>query len=262
MLDVTYYGNAAFAIASAGTTVLVDPYLTDSEECPWDASEVIDREDPDAVCVTHAAFDHVGDAPALARDEGLPVLTDPATARYLRSEGVPADRITSVIWGMTAEVGDLSIRILETRHASIHEDDEEFVSGVPLSFLIRTGADGAAPGDDAGAAGTNTSVYHMGDTSLFRDLETYGDLHDPDVVLVGVGQAYDAAAEADGPITPRISELSTEEAVLATRWLGADRAVPMHYVGDERERFLDAMADAGDVPEAVPLDPGESLRVE
>lgn len=261
MLDVTYYGNAAFSIASPETTVLVDPYLTDSAECPWDAGEVLDREQPDACCVTHAAFDHVGDAPALARDDGLPVLTDPATARLLRSEGVPEERITSVIWGMAAEVGDLSIRVLETRHASIHETDEELVSGVPLSFLIRHEGDSASP-DSPHSTGARGGVYHMGDTSIFRDLETYGQLHDPDVVLVGVGQAYDAAAESAGPITPRISELSTDEAVLATRWLGADRAVPMHYVNDERERFLDAMADAEDVPEPVPLDPGESLRVE
>jgi L-ascorbate metabolism protein UlaG (beta-lactamase superfamily) len=247
MLDVTYYGNATFAIASPETTVLVDPYLTDNEECPWDAGEVLDREEPDALCVTHAAHDHVGDAAELAREADVPVLTEPATARYLRSEGVPEERITSVIWGMEAEIGDLSIRVLETRHASIREVGDELVSGVPLSFLFREG---------------NTSVYHMGDTSIFRDLETYGDLHDPDVVLVGVGQAYDAPAESEGPVTPRISELTTEEAVLATRWLDADRAVPMHYVNDERERFLEAMADAEGVPEAVPLDPGESLRVE
>ena len=247
MLDVTYYGNAAFSIASEETTVLVDPYLTGNEECPWDADEVLDREEPDALCVTHAAHDHVGEAAELAREEGIPVLTEPATARYLRSEGVPDDRTTSVIWGMEAEVGDLSVRVLETRHASIREVEGELVSGVPLSFLLRN---------------EDRSVYHMGDTSIFRDLETYGDLHDPDVVLVGVGQAYDAPAESEGPITPRISELSTEEAVLATRWLGADRAVPMHYVNDEREQFVEAMADAEDVPEAVPLDPGGSLRVE
>jgi len=261
VLDVTYYGNAAFSIASAETTVLVDPYLTDNGECPWVASEVLDREDPDACCVTHAAFDHVGDAAELARDERVPVLADPATARYLRSEGVPDDRITSVVWGMEAEIGDLSVRVLETRHASIWEDDDEFVSGVPLSFLFRD--DGGLDRDAApGGAESTASVYHMGDTSIFRDLETYGDLHDPDVVLVGVGQAYDAPAAADGPITPRISELSTGEAVLATRWLDADRAVPMHYVNDERQRFLDAMADAEGVPDPAPLDPGESLRVE
>ena len=262
MLDVTYYGNAAFAVASAGTTVLVDPYLTENEECPWDAGEVLDREDPDAVCVTHAAYDHVGDAAELARDGGLPVLTEPATARYLRSEGVPEDRITSVVWGMEAEIDDLSIRVLEARHVSVREVGDELVSGVPLSFLFRSGGEGRSPSDSAAEPHDGDSVYHMGDTSIFRDLETYGDLHAPDVVLVGVGQARDAPAEADGPIVPRISELTTEEAVLATRWLGADRAVPMHYVNDERERFLDAMADADGVAEAVPLDPGESLRVE
>ncbi len=246
MLEVTYYGNATFSVASPSTTALIDPYLTENEECPWDASEVCDRERPDVICVTHAAHDHVGETAELAREEGIPVLTEPATARYLRSEGVPEERVTTVIWGMEAEVGDLSIRVLETRHASIREVGDELVSGVPLSFLLREGG---------------SSVYHMGDTSIFRDLETYGDLHDPDVVLVGVGQAYDAAAEVESPITPRISELTTEEAVLATRWLGADRTVPMHYVHDERDRFLDAMADAEGVSETVPLDPGESIRV-
>ena len=247
MLEITYYGNATFSVASPDTTILVDPYLTGNEECPWDANEVCDREDPDALCVTHAAHDHVGEAAELAREAGIPVLTEPATARYLRSEGVPGERITTVIWGMEAEIGDLSIRVLETRHASIREVGDELISGVPLSFLFhRQGA----------------SVYHMGDTSIFRDLETYGDLHDPDVALVGVGQAYDAAAESTGPITPRISELTTEEAVLATRWLGADRVVPMHYVADERERFLEAMTDAEGVGEPAPLDPGESLRIE
>lgn len=246
MLDVTYYGNAAFSIASGGTTVLIDPYLTANEECPWDAAEVCDREDPDAICVTHAAFDHVGETADLARDDGVPVLTEPATARYLRSEGVPANQITSVVWGMEAEIGEFSIRILETRHASIRELDGDLVSGVPLSFLVRSG---------------ETSVYHMGDTAIFRDLETYGELHDPTVVLVGVGQAYDASVEADGPITHRISELSTEEAVLATQWLDADRAVPMHFVNDEREDFLAAMANTEEAPRSVALDPGQSLRV-
>ncbi len=246
MLEVTYYGNATFSIATPETTVLVDPYLTENDECPWDAETVLDREDPDAVCVTHVAFDHVGEAAELARDHGVEILTEHATARYLRSEGVPEERITTVVWGMEADIGDLSVRILESRHASIAEIDGESVSGVPLSFLFSHDGD---------------SVYHMGDTSIFRDLRTYGELHDPDVVLTGVGQAYDAAARSEGTITRRIFELSTDEAVLATRWLNADRVVPMHYVDDERERFLETLAEAEETAEAVPLDPGESLRV-
>ncbi len=246
MLEVTYYGNATFAIASPTTTVLVDPYLTDNDECPWDAETVLEREEPDAVCVTHVAFDHVGEAAELARDHGLEVLTERATERYLHSQGVPEERITTVVWGMEAEIGDLTVRILESRHSSITEIGDESVTGVPLSFLFTHDGD---------------SVYHMGDTSIFRDLRTYGELHDPDVVLTGVGQAYDAAARSDGTITRRIFELSTEEAVLATRWLNADRVVPMHYVNDERDRFLEALSDAEDVAEAAPLDPGESLRV-
>jgi hypothetical protein len=35
----------------------------------------------------------------------------------------------------------------------------------------------------------------------------------------------------------------------------------MHYVHDERDRFVEATIEAEGVPESVPLDPGESIRV-
>lgn len=247
MLEITFYGNATFSLSSASTTVIVDPYLTDNPECPWTVEEVVERERPDAVCVTHVAFDHVGDAPTLASEHGLPVITEPATAHYLRTEGVRERRISQVVWGMEASVGDLAIRVLEARHSSTREIDGTLVTGVPLSFLVRRG---------------NASAYHMGDTSLFRDLETFGDLYDPDVTLIGVGQAFDATAETDGPVTRDISELATDEAVLAAQWIGSERVVPMHYLPDEREQFIRALEAASDAPTAVPLDPGESVRID
>lgn len=244
-LEVTFYGNAAFSISSETTTVLVDPYLTENEECPWTAEEIAERERPDAVCVTHAAFDHVGDTPTLASGDGLPVITEPATRRSLLEAGVSDDTVTEVLWGMRARVGDLTIRALEAHHASVTTVDGALATGVPLSFLVTCG---------------DASVYHMGDTSLFRDIKTFGELYDPDVALLGVGQAYDAAAEADGPVTPDISELSTDEALLAARWAGSDRIVPMHYLPEERDAFVERLgADGG--PTVAPLDPGESIHV-
>lgn len=247
MVRVTYYGNATFAISAGKTTVLVDPYLTDNDECPWDATEVYDRETPDALCVTHVAFDHVGDTAQLATEYTLPVLTEPATVQYLRHEGVTASQLTSVVWGMAATIGDLDIRILETRHASIREVDGTFLSGTPLSFLFVHG---------------DVGVYHLGDTAIFQTLQTFGELYEPNAILLGVGQAYDAPSEDPGPITRRIHELTIEEAVLVTEWLDPEYVIPMHYVQNERAQFLDALETADSAVTPVPLDPGETIHIE
>ena len=247
MLDIVYLGNATFSISSGGTTALIDPYIAENEECPWDVDEVMEREDPDVAFVTHAAHDHLGDALELATEYGLPIATEPASAYYLRANGVPESQVSKVISGMTVDVGDLSVRVLEARHASAIEVNGHMTTGVPLSFMV---------------SGGDSTAYHMGDTSIFSDLKLFGELYEPDVVLIGVGQAYDAAATESKMVPRKISELSTEEAILAATWLGCDRAVPMHYLPDELERFLAQIRERDDAPEAVPLDPGESLSVE
>jgi L-ascorbate metabolism protein UlaG (beta-lactamase superfamily) len=201
---------------------------------------------PDAICVSHIAWDHVGDTATIAAEYSLPVITEPATKFFLEYHGIPEDQIHLGIWGMEAFVGELSIRILEAHHESFTELEGHLLTGHPLSFLVSNG---------------ETAVHHLGDTSLFRDLRTYGELYEPDAAMIGVGQAYDAAARVDGPVTRNIAELTTEEAVLATKWLGVDAAVPMHCLPDEERAFVDEMGANSDAPEAVALEPGESLTV-
>lgn len=244
--SVTYYGNAVCSIALGADTVLVDPYISGNDEHDLTVAEVVEAENPDAVLVTHAAHDHIGDAETIAKDYDIPVLTEPAAGHYLEAKGVPAELVTTVVWGMTASVGDLSIRILEAHHVSITEHDGELLSGHPLSFLVSDG---------------DNSVYHMGDTSIFSDLKLVGDRHDPDVICMGVGQAYDAAAEMDERITKNIAELSTDEAVTVAEWIDPESVVPIHYVGDERQAFLEELASSSARAEAVALDVGESLEL-
>lgn len=246
MLTITFLGNAAVAIDDGDAGVLVDPYLADSDEWPGDLDAALDAVGAvDGVLVTHAADDHLGDAPALALEHGLPVVSEPATTHALEAAGVPAEQLSTVVWGQTVDVAGLTVRVLEARHASSTVVDGRLVSGQPASFLVSSGG---------------TSVYHMGDTSIHRDLELFGELYDPDVALLGVGQAYPGEDEAT-PFGRNIAELTTDEAVLAARWVGADTVVPMHYLPAERERFLEAIAADPDVPETVPLDPGESITV-
>jgi L-ascorbate metabolism protein UlaG (beta-lactamase superfamily) len=244
--SLTYYGNAVCSIAFGSDTVLVDPFIAENDEHDLTVAEVVEAEDPSAVLVTHAAFDHVGDAETIAREYDVPVLTEPATGHYLEATGVPEELVTTAAWGMTATVGELSIRVLEAHHVSVTEHEGEFLSGYPVSFLVSDG---------------DRSVYHLGDTSIFSDLQLFGDRHDPDVLCIGVGQAYDAAAELDERITKNVAELSTDEAVTVTEWIDPDHVVPIHYVDDERAAFLDALAASSADAEAAPLAVGESLEL-
>lgn len=248
MLKATFLGNATFGIASETTSVLIDPYISENEECPWTIEEVYEEVGGgsiDALCVTHIGYDHIGDALELALEYETPVITEPATMHFLQKNGVPEEQLSKLGWGLMAEVGDLTVRALEAHHLSSTVMDGNLVTGVPLGFLVT---------DD------DSTIYHPGDTSIFSDLELFGELYEPDATLLGVGQAH-SEADSEGPVTRIIHEFTTEEAVMAARWIGSDKVVPMHYLPAEREAFLDAMEDAEDVPEVVPLEPGESLEV-
>lgn len=251
MLELTYLGNATFGVAGDETALVIDPFITENPECPYDIDESLDLigdgdVDIDAVCVTHLGYDHVGDAVTLAAEYDLPVLTEPGTAHYLRHHDVPDTQITQLAPGMTAHIGTLTVRALTAKHISTTVIDDQLVTGEPLGFLVGDG---------------ERSVYHLGDTALFSDLELFGDRYDPDVALIGVGQAH-SEVDSDGPVTRVIHELTTDEAVTVAQWIDSETVVPMHYLPDERTAFLDAMAAAEDTPTVAPLDPGETLSIE
>lgn len=244
MLTLTYLGNACFEIASDEARIIVDPYLSENDETAYDVDTYLqDGREIDAICVTHLAYDHFGDCPELARTLSVPVITEPAAGYVLQQEGIPEEQVYTIVWGMTATVADLTIRALEAHHISTRTIGHEHVTGLPLSFLVS---------DD------DHTVYHLGDTSIFSDLELFGRLYDPDVALIGVGQARQTPA---GPVQKHIAELSTDEAVLVAEWLDSETVIPMHYLPAERDAFVDAMRSMSAAPAVAPLDPGEEYSL-
>lgn len=244
MLTLTYLGNACFEIAAGSGRLLVDPYLSENDETDYDVDTYLDDGPAlDALCVTHLAYDHFGDCAELARELSVPVITEPAAGYVLERLGIPDEQIYTIVWGMTATVADLTVRALEAHHISTRPLGDEHVTGLPLSFLISDG---------------EHTVYHLGDTSIFSDLELFGRLYAPDVSLIGVGQAR---RTPDGPVGKNIAELTTEEAVMVAEWLGSDTVIPMHYLPAERDAFVKAMASTVDAPAVVPLDPGEEFTL-
>lgn len=232
-----YLGLSSFEVQTDERNLVVDPWIEDLE---WSSWNVADFDDADYVLVTHGARDHLGDALPIARESGATLVTEPAVAEHAKKEGLCEEQITTVIWGNRLSLDSaIEVRAVECRHVSYFRSGEEILSGMPLGFHIELG---------------QTSLYYVGDTSLFTDLELFVSHHDPDIVLLPVGSA-------PGDLAP----MPPEDAAVVTSWLEVDTILPVHYVpgSDEPHKYrtaLDRKTD-GDIPHVLDLDVGEELTL-
>ena len=59
------------------------------------------------------------------------------------------------------------------------------------------------------------TLYHMGDTDLFSDMALIAELHQPDIILVPIGDRFTMGAET--------------AAIALNRYFKASVAIPIHY---------------------------------
>jgi len=231
-MELTYVGHSAVQLeGSDGTRLLIDPWI---EGNPHTDRTVDSFTDVDGVLVTHAAHDHLGDAPAIAEANDVTLVCDMATEMLLTErDGFDEDRVQPYIWGPVYEEANWSVKIVEAHHTSVAK--EVNVIGQALAYIVYIDGE---------------RVYHMGDTSISRDFELFGDLYEPTIVLIPVGEAID-----------QYVELHPDEAALVTEWLDPDITVPIHYQpGAERpEQFREECEARGVTSDLRLMEPGEVL---
>jgi len=239
-----FLGISAFEITnSRETRVLIDPYLDANSASPVKTD---DLERVDLILVTHAAYDHLGDAGKLAKKFNAPVICGADVRAHLIKEGVAVEKLIGIIWGVTVEVAGIRVRSVESRHwSSMVEADGTYYSGPPMGFIVQPDPD--------------VRIYHSGDSALFSDLKLIGQLYRPNIGLINVSV---------GPIgaSPYLTgEMTPYEAALAAEWLGLDYVIPIHFgtVDADVEAFLKLMSNmSSDVKPhitAVLLKPGETF---
>lgn len=164
---IRYLGVASYEIVTdEGQHVLVDPFL---DHNPGASCQSHQLERVDLICVTHAAFDHLGDTEAIARRTGAPVICGGEVKAYLMAKGIPAEQIRTTTWGIAVEVAGVRVQPVECHHWSqIKMPDGTLASGVPIGFIIY-----AAPG---------VRFYHYGDSAIFSDLKLISELYKPTTV--------------------------------------------------------------------------------
>ncbi|HZE05836.1 MAG TPA: metal-dependent hydrolase [Solirubrobacteraceae bacterium] len=221
-MDVRFLGHACFELSDGDTTVLIDPFLTGNPKAAASADEV----NATTLLLTHGHGDHYGDVVGIARRTGAPVVAIVELAGELEQEGVEA-RNPNLGGTVTFDWG--SVKLVPAWHTST---TPKGTVNTPAGLLI----------DFKG-----TLVYHLGDTSLFSDLQLVGKRRQIDIALMCIGGHF---------------TMDRHDAVDAAGLVGARTVIPCHY-NTFPPIETDAQAFKADVESAtdstvVVLDPGET----
>lgn len=245
-----FLGFSAFYItASDDTRILIDPYLNDNPVTPVKADEL---ERVDLLLLSHAAFDHLGDAAEIAIKHKCPVICGGDSKMLLTERGVDPKQIIETVWGLTVQAAGIRVRPVESRHrSSAVLKDGRVVSAIPLGFVIYL-PDG-------------TKIYNASDTALFSDMKLIGELYRPNIGLMNVTieNPFDFLPEyLTGEMTPY-------EAALASQWLNLDYAIACHYTKrdcDDVNQFVSLLENMKNEKEPyvkpVAMNPGETFTYE
>jgi L-ascorbate metabolism protein UlaG (beta-lactamase superfamily) len=195
---ITYFGHSTFSLTTpSGQVALIDPWVRTNPRCPEDLKKL---ERVDAIFLTHAHSDHLGDLIAIAEKFQPKLIASFETCVWLGGEGFKK-LVSPMNKGGSQQVGDFGVTMTHAMHSnSIENNGKVIYAGEPAGYVVRL------PG--------GVTLYHAGDTAVFGDMKLIAEMYQPQIALLPIGDLF---------------TMGPREAAMAIRLLGAKNVVPMHY---------------------------------
>ncbi len=187
MSKLTFLGHACFMLEGEGQKSLVfDPFLRENPQASLKPEEV----KADYVLVSHAHFDHLGEAYEIARANEAMLISTSEISDDAQDKGLAVHRL-NIGGRFNFPFGWVKLTL------AFHG------SGI---------AGGHACGFVVNYYGKN--IYFAGDTGLFGDMKLIGELTPLDIALLPIGDNF---------------TMGIDDAALAASFLKAKAVIPYHY---------------------------------
>jgi L-ascorbate metabolism protein UlaG (beta-lactamase superfamily) len=197
-MKLTWYGHSAFRLDLDGASLLIDPFFTDNPSFEGDIAAI--SKGVSHIVVTHGHGDRIGDALAISKSTGAPVITNYDLCMYLASKGL--EKFEPMNTGGTIDLGAFGVSLVRADHsAGLVEAGVGFPLGNANGAIVK--------------AKSGKTLWHMGDTDIFADMALIAELHAVDICICPVGDRFTMGGKT--------------AALAMTRFVKPKVAIPCHY---------------------------------